>query len=179
MPDTVTQSLILTGQFATVWNCKLQGKMLQTVDVAIKKVICKYSLNLLISCFNMFINFQSLFFSTSVAEYKDVWKIERKLTNNNELRANIYKERTVVQLNNQLIENFLQELIIMRQFEHPNVLSLIGISIHNNKPCALLPLMVNKDVRTFLKAKPKVSNFIFIFKRSKLHFKANQSLLTR
>ena len=74
-----------------------------------------------------------------VAEYKDIWKIERKLTNTKEVKANIYKERTMVELNNEVIENFLQKVVIMRQFDHPNVLSLIGISIHNNKPCAILP----------------------------------------
>ena len=45
--------------------------------------------------------FCSVFF---VAEYKDVWKIERKLTNTKEVKANIYKERTMVELNNEVIE---------------------------------------------------------------------------
>ena len=80
-----------------------------------------------------------------------------KKTNNKELRANIYKERTMIKLNNQVIENFLQEIIIMRQFDHPNVLSLIGISVHNNNPCAILPLMANKDLKLFLKTCGKVS----------------------
>ena len=65
----------------------------------------------------------------------------------------------MVELNNEVIENFLQEVIIMRQFHHPNVLSLIGISIHNNKPCAILPKMAKIDVNSFLKACGKVSIF--------------------
>ena len=73
-----------------------------------------------------------------------MWKIERKLTDNNELKANIYRERTMIEINNQVTETFLQEVIIMRQFNHPNVLSLIGVSVHDNKPCVLLPLMTNK-----------------------------------
>ena len=48
----------------------------------------------------------------------------------------------MIEINNQVIETFLQEVVIMRQFKHPNVLSLIGVSVHDNKPCALLPLMI-------------------------------------
>ena len=92
-----------------------------------------------------------------IAEYKDVWKIERKITDKNEVKASIYKERTMIEINNQVIETFLQEVVIMRQFNHPNVLSLIGVSIHNNKPCALLPLMTNKDVNSFLKRNQEAS----------------------
>ena len=81
------------------------------------------------------------------------------MENTKEVKANIYKERTMVELNYEVIENFLQEVIIMRQFDHPNVLSLIGISIHNNKPCAILPKIANKDVNSFLKLCGKVSIF--------------------
>ena len=45
----------------------------------------------------------------------------------------------------------------MRQFDHPNVLSLIGISVQNNNPCDILPLMANKDLKLFLRAYGKVS----------------------
>ena len=89
-----------------------------------------------------------------------MWKIERKLTDNNELKANIYRERTMIEINNQVTETFLQEVIIMRQFNHPNVLSLIGVSVHDNKPCVLLPLMTNKDVKSFLKRNQQVSSII-------------------
>ena len=65
----------------------------------------------------------------------------------------------MIELNNEVIANFLQEVIIMRQFDHPNILSLIGISVHNNNPCAILPIMANKDVNSFLKAYGKVSIF--------------------
>ena len=63
----------------------------------------------------------------------------------------------MIEINNQVIEAFLQEVVIMRQFNHPNILSLIGISVHNNKPCALLPLITNKDVNSFLKRNHEVS----------------------
>ena len=61
------------------------------------------------------------------------------------------KERKEVLIKNQVVEDFLQEMTIMRQFNHPNVLSLIGISIHNNKPCIILPLMNNSDLHRYLK----------------------------
>ena len=89
-----------------------------------------------------------------------MWKIERKLTDNNELKANIYRERTMIEINNQVTETFLQEVIIMRQFNHPNVLSLIGVSVHDNKLCALLPLMTNKDTKSFLRRNKEVSLII-------------------
>ena len=63
----------------------------------------------------------------------------------------------MIEINNQVIETFLQEVVIMRQFNHPNVLSLIGVSVHDNKPCALLPLMINKDVNSFLKRNHEAS----------------------
>ena len=63
----------------------------------------------------------------------------------------------MIEINNKVTETFLQEVIIMRQFNHPNVLSLIGVSVHDNKPCAILPLMTNKDVKSFLKRNPEVS----------------------
>ena len=63
----------------------------------------------------------------------------------------------MIEINNQVIETFLQEVVIMRQFNHPNVLSLIGVSVHDNKPCALLPLMANKNVKSFLKRNHEAS----------------------
>ena len=49
-----------------------------------------------------------------------------------------------------MIQDFLQEALMMKNFKHPNVLSLIGISIHEEKPCALMPLMSNGDLKIFL-----------------------------
>ena len=49
-----------------------------------------------------------------------------------------------------MIQDFLQEAFMMKNFNHPNVLSLIGVSIHEDKPCALMPLMSNRDLKTFL-----------------------------
>ena len=48
------------------------------------------------------------------------------------------------------IEDFLREALIMRQFDHPNVLYSLGISVHDEKACVVLPLMSNGDLRTLL-----------------------------
>ena len=48
------------------------------------------------------------------------------------------------------IEDFLREALIMRQFDHPNVLYSLGVSVHDEKACVVLPLMSNGDLRTLL-----------------------------
>ena len=64
-------------------------------------------------------------------------------------------------MNNQVVEDFLQESVIMKQFNHPNVLSLIGVSVHNDKPCIILPLMSNGDLYRYLKKHEKVSTILY------------------
>ena len=68
------------------------------------------------------------------------------------------KERKEILMKNQVVEDFLQEMITMKQFNHPNVLSVIGISIHNGKPCIILPLMSNSDLHRYLKKHFEVSD---------------------
>ena len=60
-------------------------------------------------------------------------------------------------MNNQVIEDFLQEATIMRQFNHPNILSMFGVSVHNDKPCVIMPLMSNGDLKNYLKHNSSVS----------------------
>ncbi len=86
------------------------------------------------------------------------------------MKAHFYKERKEIETNNQTIEDFLHEASIMRQFDHPNVLSIYGVSVHKEKPCVLLPLMVNRDLQKYLKDNCEVSllrnernSFLFIF----------------
>ena len=67
-----------------------------------------------------------------------------------------------VAMNNQVVEDFLQESVVMKQFNHPNVLSLIGVSVHNAKPCIILPLMTNGDLHKYLKKYEKVSTILQI-----------------
>ena len=99
------------------------------------------------------------------AGYKDTWTVERKWTEDSKLKANIVMERKEVLVNNQAVEDFLQEMIKMKQFNHPNVLSLIGVSVHNDKPCIILPLMTNGDLHRYLKKHFEVST---ILKSSKI-----------
>lgn len=60
-------------------------------------------------------------------------------------------------LGNETIREFLNEALIMKKFNHPNVLNLLGISAHEEKPCVILPLMVNGDLKNYLRAKKSVS----------------------
>ena len=68
------------------------------------------------------------------AEYKDIWEVENKYTPDNELKAHFHSVRHEMKINNQLFEHFLGEAIIMKKFNHPNVLFLIGVSAHNKLP---------------------------------------------
>ena len=49
------------------------------------------------------------------------------------------------------VTDFIEESLIMRKFKHPNVLRLIGISVHNDTPCAILPLMSNGDLKSYMR----------------------------
>lgn len=62
-----------------------------------------------------------------------------------------------MQLSNQVVEDFLKEAITMRKFDHPNVLNMFGISVYEQKPCIVLPLMSNGDLKKYVKAKKPVS----------------------
>ena len=45
----------------------------------------------------------------------------------------------------------------MRKLDHPIVLSLIGVPVHEDKPCVLLPLMSNGDLKAYVTSKSEVS----------------------
>ena len=45
----------------------------------------------------------------------------------------------------------LKETFRMTDFNHPNVLKLIGITFIDNKIYVILPFMKNKDLHTFIK----------------------------
>ena len=47
-------------------------------------------------------------------------------------------------------EDFLREVSIMKEFNHPNIMCPIGVSVHVGNPCALLALMINGDLKKFL-----------------------------
>ena len=52
-------------------------------------------------------------------------------------------------------KEFIEECNIVRRFDHPNVLSLIGVSIipEEDVPLMIMPYMHHGDVRSFLKSK--------------------------
>ena len=53
-------------------------------------------------------------------------------------------------------DEFLCEATRMKMFDHPNVLSLLGIAIYEDKPCVLLPFMSNGDLRTYMRNNQEV-----------------------
>lgn len=66
-------------------------------------------------------------------------------------------------LDQKMVENFVQEGIIMKNFNHPHVLSLLGLCLGFRKePMVILPFMANGDLRTFVKDKSRVS-FISLY----------------
>lgn len=49
------------------------------------------------------------------------------------------------------VQYFLEECCKMRDLDHPNVLSLVGVSFdEDNNPAMVLPFMSNGDVKTYL-----------------------------
>lgn len=53
------------------------------------------------------------------------------------------------------LKSFLRESAVMKDFLHPNVLQVLGISLETEDglPYILLPYMANGDLKTFLKSK--------------------------
>ena len=86
-----------------------------------------------------------------------MWTTENKTTENNEIKANFKKVKQELELDQRVIEDFLQEAITMREFDHSNVLSIFGVSIHETKPCVVLPFMSNGDLKNYLQQNYKVS----------------------
>ena len=50
--------------------------------------------------------------------------------------------------------------MIMRKFNHPNVLSMIGVTVHDDKPSVILPLMVKGNLKNFLISHQSVRQFL-------------------
>ena len=53
------------------------------------------------------------------------------------------------------LKSFLRESAVMKNFHHPNVLQVLGISLETEDglPYIVLPYMANGDLKTFLKNK--------------------------
>lgn len=51
----------------------------------------------------------------------------------------------------EMIEPFLNEAVIMREFQHVNVLNIIGITFDpDGSPMVILPFMANGDLRQYV-----------------------------
>lgn len=53
------------------------------------------------------------------------------------------------------IDQFISESAIMAEFDHPNILKLLGVCFdtENGLPLIVLPFMANGDLRTYLTSK--------------------------
>ncbi len=61
-----------------------------------------------------------------------------------------------VELDSSMVSEFLKEVVIMRKFNHSNVLKLLGVTVHDSKPCIIMPLMLT-DLKHYLKQNRKVN----------------------
>jgi serine/threonine protein kinase len=51
----------------------------------------------------------------------------------------------------EMVELFLREAIIMKDFDHANVLRIIGVTIEaDGSPMVILPFMANGDLRQYI-----------------------------
>jgi len=57
---------------------------------------------------------------------------------------------------------FYEEALVMRQFNHPNIMSMYGVSVHEGLPCVVMPLMQNGDLKSYLRKNRSVSINIYI-----------------
>jgi len=50
-----------------------------------------------------------------------------------------------------MVELFLREAVIMKDFRHPNVLHIVGITFDcDSSPMVVLPFMANGDMRQYI-----------------------------
>ena len=67
-----------------------------------------------------------------------------------------------IPLSEEAVEGFLFEATMMKQFQHPNVMSMFGISVFEKKPCVLLPLLKWGNVEEYLKKNKEVDVFFLL-----------------
>ena len=119
----------LPGNFATVWSGLLEdaGNM---IEIAIKK------LKGLVPYLKSLGNISGLLKNTKVI------LLLSTATGNRRSR---------------FVESILREAVTMRMLDHPNVLSLLGVSLHGARPCVILPLMKNGNLKDYLENNKSVS----------------------
>ena len=66
-------------------------------------------------------------------------------------------------LEQEKVESFLKEGVIMKNFNHAHVLKLLGVCVpsHEN-PMVVLPYMANGDLRSYVKDKKKVDFIVLL-----------------
>ena len=55
---------------------------------------------------------------------------------------------------------FLEEAIITKSFDHVNILSLLGVTIRNNRPYVILPFMELGDLKSYISQSHQVKHII-------------------
>lgn len=59
------------------------------------------------------------------------------------------------------VENFVKEGLMMKKFDHPNVMGLFGLCVgYRQEPMVILPFMTNGDLRSYVKDNVKVTDFV-------------------
>ena len=55
----------------------------------------------------------------------------------------------------EVLQSFLQESVVMKNFDHPNVLHILGVGLDpdNGLPFIVLPFMANGNLQLYLKSK--------------------------
>ena len=62
-------------------------------------------------------------------------------------------------MDRQTVESFLQEGMMMKNFDHTHVLELLGVVISSGEyPMVILPYMAKGDLRSYVKDKKKVND---------------------
>jgi len=60
------------------------------------------------------------------------------------------------------LETILRESVAMKNFNHPRLVSLIGLCLGSRfNPVVILPFMINGNLRTYIKDKSKVVKSVF------------------
>ena len=58
----------------------------------------------------------------------------------------------------EMVELFLREAVTMKDFRHPHVLALTGVSFEeDDSPMVVLPYMANGDLRSYIQQPARVS----------------------
>ena len=70
------------------------------------------------------------------------------------------------QYDESILTEFLTEGLMMKEFNHRNILSLIGLTILGSQPCVILPFMENGDLNKYLRKQTKIGNGIEVSQNS-------------